>query len=57
MANIKINSSDKELTSLAQDKTTEQVGNSEPHNPEFKVDANLLENPEVPKPRAIHNLF
>jgi hypothetical protein len=56
MGKIKINGNDKELTNLAQDQVSEQVANSELQSNEFKVDANLLENPEAPKPRVIQNL-
>jgi hypothetical protein len=56
MANIKINGNDKELTNLSDDQTSEQTSGQDVLNPEFKVDAELLETPETPKPRVIHNL-
>jgi hypothetical protein len=56
MANIKINGNDKELTNLSDDQTSGQAKDQDVLNPEFKVDTDLLETPETPKPRVIHNL-
>lgn len=56
MGNIKINGNNKELTNLSHDAIPEQIENSESQNNEFKVDTNLLENPEALKSKVIHNL-
>jgi len=56
MGNIKINGNEKELTNLSDDQASEQAMDKEVPNPEFKVDADLLENSDTPKVRVINNL-
>ena len=55
MANIKIYGNDESESSLSQDVNTEEVKKSE-EEAEFKVNAELLDNPEAPKVRVINNL-
>jgi hypothetical protein len=55
MANIKIYGNDESESSLSQDANTEEVKKPE-QAPEFKVNAELLDSPEAPQVRVIHNL-
>jgi hypothetical protein len=55
MANIKINSNKDQECSLSQDVDTEVVKKPE-QEAEFKVNAELLDNPEAPQVRVINNL-
>lgn len=56
MGTIKINGNDKELTNLSKDQDCLQTKDKEVPNPEFKVDAELLDTPEVSPIKKIHNL-
>jgi hypothetical protein len=56
MGTIKVNGNDSEMTDLSHDQVSEQTMDKDEHNPEFKVDPNLLETPEAPKARVINNL-
>ena len=55
MANIKINGNKDQECSLSQDVNTEEVKKPE-QDTEFKIKAELLDNPEAPKVRVINNL-
>lgn len=55
MASIKINCNKDQECSLSQDVNTEEEKWSE-QEAEFKVNAELLDNPEAPQVRVIHNL-
>ncbi|MBU3587806.1 hypothetical protein ICN30_08165 [Polynucleobacter sp. 31A-FELB] len=55
MANIKIYGNDESECSLSQDVRTEEVKKPE-QEAEFKVNAELLDNPEAPQVRVINNL-
>lgn len=55
MANIKINGNKDQDCSLSQDVNTEEEKESE-QEAKFKVNADLLDNPEAPQVRVINNL-
>ena len=55
MANIKINGNKDQEYSLSQEVFTEEVQKPE-QEAEFKVNAELLDNPEAPQVRVINNL-
>lgn len=56
MGTIKINGNDEEFIELFQDQINEQPIIKESPNPEFKIDADLLETQDLPKPKLIKNL-
>ena len=55
MTNIKIYGNDESESSLSQDVNTEEVKKPEQET-EFKINADLLDNPEAPQVRVINNL-
>jgi len=56
MATIKINGNDKEFIDLSQNRIIENSHDKNHSDPEFKINAELLEAPEVLKPKIIKNL-